>query len=36
MLSFPFAFPKPGAYRVWVQVKLDGTVRTAAVDATVR
>ena len=29
-LAFPFAFPTPGAYRVWVQVRHGGRVRTAA------
>jgi hypothetical protein len=31
-LAFPFAFPEPGTYRVWVQVKHAGRVRTAAFD----
>ncbi|MGZ8375740.1 MAG: hypothetical protein ACXW61_10120 [Gemmatirosa sp.] len=35
-LGFPFAFPEPGRYRVWVQVKQGGAVRTAAFDTTVR
>jgi hypothetical protein len=35
-LSIPFAFPKPGRYRIWVQMKHDGRVMTAAFDANVR
>ena len=35
-LTFPFAFPKAGTYRVWVQLKRGGAVRTAAFEARVR
>ena len=35
-VSFPYAFPSAGNYRVWVQVKLDGKIRTAAFDARVQ
>jgi hypothetical protein len=34
--SFPFAFPKPGRYRMWVQVRKDGRVQTADYEVTVR
>ena len=34
-LAFPCEFPRPGAYRVWVQVKLAGRVMTGAFDTTV-
>ncbi len=36
VVSIPFAFPKPGRYRIWVQMKHLGRIMTAAFDATVQ
>jgi hypothetical protein len=35
-LSIPYAFPKAGRYRIWVQMKHAGRVMTGAFDANVR
>jgi hypothetical protein len=35
-LSFPYAFPSAGRYRVWVQLRIRGRIRTAAWDVDVK
>jgi hypothetical protein len=35
-ISFPYGFPKPGLYRIFVQVKRSGKIQTGVFDATVR
>ena len=34
-VTFPFVFPVPGSYRIFVQVKVDGSVETAVFDVDV-
>ena len=34
-ISFPYAFPEPGAYRLWVQMKSEGRILTGVFDTIV-
>jgi hypothetical protein len=34
-ISLPYEFPTPGEYRVWVQIKTDGQIKTGIFDTTV-
>ena len=34
-ISFPYAFPEPGSYRFWIQMKSQGRILTGVFDTTV-
>jgi hypothetical protein len=36
LISFPYAFPSPGRYRIWIQIKRKGKILNSAFDADVR
>jgi hypothetical protein len=35
-VRFPYEFPRPGRYRIWIQVKRDGRILTGAFEGTVQ
>jgi hypothetical protein len=35
LVSFPYAFPSPGNYRIWIQMKRNGKIVNSAFDAEV-